>query len=315
MKNFKILVGKHGRKSTKMLFEKITNPNTEHVLKSTVLNAFVYRTNKENLKLRKIVKGFKAPDCKNSIVARWGWYGEIETDNSSIVYNKAEAIKLSNSKGQCRKFLESKGIDVPKTYLLNEIDELLANDALQYPIIARPEHHGQGIALYLCENSGEIREAIAKGATYFSHVYPKTEEYGVHIAHGKVLAVVRKPAPDDLNQIAWNRAQNDKSFELIPQVEYKNYICKLALRAGKEIGIDFGRVDVMVQKTDKNLPKAVICELNTAPTLTSTPYVLERWTKYFNKLANSDKRIEHWDFEQFEKAESLAWKENQLLAD
>ena len=310
MKNFKILVGKHGRKSTKMLFEKITNPNTEHVLKSTVLNAFVYRTNKENLKLRKIVKGFKAPDCKNSIVARWGWYGEIETDNSSIVYNKAEAIKLSNSKGQCRKFLESKGIDVPKTYLLNEPININS-----FPLIARPEHHGQGKNLWLCESFLDLEEAIAKGATYFSHVYPKTEEYGVHVAHGKVLAVVRKPAPDDLNQIAWNRAQNDKPFELIPQAEYKNYICKLALRAFKEIGLDYGRADVMVQKTDKNLPKAVICELNTAPTLTSTPYVLERWTKYFNKLANSDKRIEHWDFEQFEKAESLAWKENQLLAD
>jgi|LakMenEpi03Aug12_release.lakeMendotaPanAssembly.Ray.scaffolds.fasta_scaffold05445_34 hypothetical protein len=310
MKNFKILVGKHGRKSTKMLFEKITNPNTEHVLKSTVLNAFVYRTNKENLKLRKIVKGFKAPDCKNSIVARWGWYGEIETDNSSIVYNKAEAIKLSNSKGQCRKFLESKGIDVPKTYLLNEPININS-----FPLIARPEHHGQGKNLWLCESFLDLEEAIAKGATYFSHVYPKTEEYGVHVAHGKVLAVVRKPAPDDLNQIAWNRAQNDKPFELVPQAEYKNYICKLALRAFKEIGLDYGRADVMVQKTDKNLPKAVICELNTAPTLTSTPYVLERWTKYFNKLANSDKRIEHWDFEQFEKAESLAWKENQLLAD
>jgi carbamoylphosphate synthase large subunit len=310
MKNFKILVGKHGRKSTKMLFEKITNPNTEHVLKSTVLNAFVYRTNKENLRLRKIVKGFKSPDCKNSIVARWGWYGEIETDNTSIVYNKAEAIKLSNSKGQCRKFLESKGIDVPKTYLLNEPININS-----FPLIARPEHHGQGKNLWLCENFLDLEEAMAKGATYFSHVYPKTEEYGVHVAHGKVLAVVKKPAPDDLNQIAWNRAQNDKPFELIPQAEYKNYICKLALRAFKEIGLDYGRADVMVQKTDKNLPKAVICELNTAPTLTSTPYVLERWTKYFNKLANSDKRIEHWDFEQFEKAESLAWKENQLLAD
>jgi hypothetical protein len=309
MKNFKILVGKHGRKSTKMLFEKITNPNTEHVLKSTVLNAFVYRTNKENLKLRKIVKGFKAPDCKNSIVARWGWYGEIETDNTSIVYNKAEAIKLSNSKGQCRKFLESRGIDVPKTYLLDEPININ-----YFPLIARPEHHGQGKNLWLCENFLDLEEAIRKGATYFSHVYPKTEEYGVHVAHGKVLAVVRKPAPDDLNQIAWNRAQNDKPFQLIPQAEYKNYICKLALRAFREIGLDYGRADVMVQKTDKNLPKAVICELNTAPTLTSTPYVLERWTKYFNKLANSDKRIEHWDFEQFEKAESLAWKENQLSA-
>lgn len=68
----------------------------------------------------------------------------------------------------------------------------------------------------------------------------------------------------------------------------------------------------MVQNNNKNLPRAVVCELNTAPTLNSTNYVLERWVKYFNKLANSETRIEHWDFEQFEKASSLAWKENQF---
>lgn len=311
MKEVKIICGTHGRASTKLVFSKLIK-NATHILKSNRLNAFVYRTDKQNLKNRKISKGFSLPDCRNSIVFRWGWYGEIETDNTSIVYNKAEAIKSSNSKGKCRKFLQSKNIDVPETYLLNEISAMLANDSVQYPIIARPEHHGQGINLWLCENSAEIRLAIHKGATYFSKVYPKTEEYGVHCAHGKILAVVKKPAPDNPNQIAWNRAQNDKPFELIPQSEYKNYICKLALRAGKEVGLDFFRADVMVQKTDKNLPIAVITELNTGPTLSSTPYVLERWTKYFNKLANSDKRLEHWDFEQFEKAESLAWKQNQL---
>jgi len=42
-------------------------------------------------------------DCKGAIVIRWGWYGDIVTDRSSIVYNKAEAIKLANDKGLCRK--------------------------------------------------------------------------------------------------------------------------------------------------------------------------------------------------------------------
>lgn len=240
MKKIKFLVGTHGRPSTKLVFSKIEKDAT-HILKSNKLKAFVYRTDKQNLKKRFIDRSMKNPDCTNSIVFRWGWYGEIDTDKSTIVYNKAEAIKLSNSKGQCRKFLESKGIDVPKTYLLDEIDELLANDALQYPIIARPEHHGQGMFLYKCENSAEIRQAIRKGATYFSEFYPKTEEYGVHIGHGKILAVVKKPEPDDRNQVAWNRAQNDKPFEVIPFSEYKNYICKLALRAGKELSLDYGK--------------------------------------------------------------------------
>jgi hypothetical protein len=312
MKKFIIIVAKHGRPSTKELFKKIAHTNAEHVIKSAVFEGFVKRTNPLDLTKRTKLRTSSPYDCTNAVVIRWGWYGNIDTDSKSIVYNKAEAIKLANDKGVCRKFLASKNIDVPKTYLLDEISELLANDGLQYPIIARPSHHGRGKNLWICENIAEIREAIRKGATYFSEIYPKTEEYRVHCALGKVIEVMQKPAPEDTTQVAWNRAQNDAPFTRVPWDNWKNYICKLALRATKELGLDIAGVDIMVQKTDRNLPKAVVCEVNTAPTLNSSPHVLERYSLLFNKLANSDTRVEHWDFEQFTTPSSLAWKTPQF---
>jgi hypothetical protein len=68
----------------------------------------------------------------------------------------------------------------------------------------------------------------------------------------------------------------------------------------------------MSDPEDKTLERAVVCEINTAPTLTSTTYVAERWSMYFNHLINSNVRVEDWDFEQFQKANSLAWKNEQF---
>lgn len=123
---------------------------------------------------------------------------------------------------------------------------------------------------------------------------------------------MKKPAPANINQVAWNRALNDAPFERVQWANWENFICKLALRATREMGLQIAGVDIMVQRTNNRIPKAVVCEINTAPTLNSSPHVLERYGKLFNKLAGSDNRIEPWDFEQFEKAESLAWKENQF---
>lgn len=310
MKNFKIICGKHGRPSTKELFKGITkNENVEHLIKSSVFKGFVKRDSPTNLNKKEKLKNVDTPDCRNSIVIRWGWYGEIQTNSSSVVYNNADAIKLANDKGRCRKVLAERGVDVPTTYLLDEVRSLTT---VPYPLIARPSHHGRGKHLWVCNNKQELNTAVGKGAAYFSSIYPKTEEYRVHCALGKVIEVMKKPAPADPSQVAWNRAQNDAPFERVQWANWKNYICKLALRACRELGLDIAGVDIMVQKTDNNLPKAVVCEVNTAPTLNSSPHVLERYTKLFNKIANSDTRITHWDFESFEKPESLAWKNEQL---
>jgi len=309
MKKFIILVGRHGRPSTKELFKNIQHPNVEHVIKSSVFQGFVVRRNPNNMKQKTKIKTSMPYDCKGAVVIRWGWYGDIVTDRSSIVYNKAEAIKLANDKGLCRKRLQSLNIDVPTTYLLEDLQKLVN---IPYPLIARPSHHGRGKNLWVCNNQNELNVAIRKGATYFSKIYPKTEEYRVHCVLGKVVEVMRKPNPSDPNQIAWNRAQNDQPFTRVQWEDWKNYVCKLALRATKSLGLDIAGVDIMVQKTDSSLPKAVVCEVNTAPTLNSSPHVLERYTALFNKIANSDTRIEHWDFEQFNKPSSLAWKSNQF---
>lgn len=184
MKKFIILCGKHGRPSTKELFKKLRSQNCEHVIKSSVFEGFVIRTNPRNMNESRKQRTRDAYNCNDAIVLRWGWYGNINTNNGTVMYNTAEAIKLANDKGRCRKFLAERGIDVPLTYLTPEVRAMLQNNTLPYPVIGRPSHHGRGKSLWVCNNRREVEQAIGRGAAYFSTIYPKTEEYRVHCALG-----------------------------------------------------------------------------------------------------------------------------------
>ena len=117
---------------------------------------------------------------------------------------------------------------------------------------------------------------------------------------------MEKPAPHDKSTVAWNRAVVHEEWEAIPWSEFHFNACLEALKAVQALGLDTGGVDVMIRGDE-----AVVLEVNTAPTLISSPYVSSRWAEYFNWLFTPGKK-EHWDFTQFKKAESFAWKHKQL---
>lgn len=306
MKQTILLVNKHGRPSMKGVYQAIRQDDQfkdiKLLIKSSRFNGMVERQHGKRTKLR----GVEEPDCKNSIVIRWGSRQKAVTDASTVVYNGCEHVEKTNSKGQCRKLLQAAGIAVPKTYLRNE-----DMSGIKFPCVGRPEHHGQGRQFYMCNNHAEIERAKQRGCTYFSEFYPKTKEYRIHCAHGKILAIMEKPKPNNDNP-AWNRALNDAPFEVVDRKDWDIDLCKLALNAVKAVNLSFAAVDIMAY-AGPNHPKAVICEINTAGTINSSPYVQDKYIKFFKWLFASDKRRPQWNFDNFKKATSLSWKEEQLI--
>lgn len=300
----KILVFKHGRPSMKVVWNKMENKNVSLNIKSSLFDGFVVR---EHGRKKQKVKDLNF-NAENSVIIRWGNTVPINTNKQTIVYNKVEAIKISNSKGACRKFLQEKGVPVPKTWLSNEINQ---NTECIYPLIGRPEHHGQGRHFFVCKNLNEVKAAINKGCSYFSEVYDKNREFRVHCFLGKVLAIMEKPKPED-NKIQWNRALNDAPFTVLDRKDWPKEVVLTALNAVKACGLDFSGVDIMAN--DQLEIKAVICELNTAPTLSSSEYVSDKYAAAFDLVTRHDKRVPHWDFQKFKKPESFAWKNFQLEA-
>lgn len=118
---------------------------------------------------------------------------------------------------------------------------------------------------------------------------------------------MEKPNPGP-NHIAWNRAQNHEAFTNIRWDDYNFNVVIEAFKACKALGADFAGVDVLLDRDGK----AWVLECNSAPTLNSSEYSCSRYAKAFDWLLRSDVRREHWDFTQFKKAKSLAWKDFQL---
>jgi len=302
-----ILVARHGRPSQKKVFEK--TENSELIIRSAIFEGFVHRKNPENLKLRKKVKNLNLK-IDSGILIRWGCTSNADTSNC-IVYNKANAIKLANDKLAARKALEAANIAIPKTYSFSDIQSNSSN--VVWPVIGRPKQHGQGKEFHICNNIQEVQNSRNnKNCVYWSEVYHKTREFRVHCMHGKIASILQKPSPTNPESHAWNFHQQHLAFQNIPHSDWKNYICKTALAAVEALGLNWGGVDVMVcdNYQELNVPRIVVCEVNTAPTLTSSEFTMSKYLKYFEWLRRQPTRREHWDWKSYTSPKSHAWLES-----
>ncbi len=53
---------------------------------------------------------------------------------------------------------------------------------------------------------------------------------------------------------------------------------------------------------------AYVLEVNTSPTLNSSPYMTAKYAQYFDWLFAKDSRRNHFDYSTYKKAKSFAWK-------
>ncbi len=113
--------------------------------------------------------------------------------------------------------------------------------------------------------------------------------------------------------IAWNRAVNGSepftsiSSSEADQQKLRNVIIE-GIKAVNSLELDMGGVDVILDRNNI----AYVLEVNTAPTLNSSPGIAKKWSKYWEWLLRGDNKREHWDFTRFIKASSLYWKNFQL---
>ena len=237
---------------------------------------------------------------------RWGCTSSIGTDIRYEV-NKREAIKLVCNKGRCRQFLYDQGILVPEPVNLQIPTD---ND---FPMIVRPSFHQRGRNFLLFNNlheyllrHGEVRRLRRP---YASRFFPKTKEYRVHVAHGKVLLVQEKlqtsPGPSALN---WNH-ENGYVFGVVRWKDYRNPIVRLAVDTIEAVGLNFGAVDILADPTDISLLNAVVCEINTAPKLEG--YTARRYAQYFDWLI-TNKETKHFHIPEGTPARHYVFKNREL---
>lgn len=205
-------------------------------------------------------------------VLRWG--SNFPFDGKQI--NKLDAVERASNKIWCRRKLKSAGLPVPTE---TETD---------FPVIGRPYKHHSGHGFYICKNPNDVLRAKWKGATYFSKVYPKQNEYRVHVAGNKCLLVSIKEG--NKKRMIWNKRKNNFKFRHMHRHEWLENphlmnIVRASKKAVKELGLDFGAVDILAD-AGRGYPSFVICEVNTAPAL--SPLAISKYVKYFKKKMHID---------------------------
>lgn len=309
-----ILTGKHGRPSTKLAWS-FTDLNINNPIYLVQRRQFTKKNGKfiqyyrifgdtsqydESQLYQLKLKNF---NFDNSIIIRWGTREPI-THNNSIIYNKAGAIANATCKLTSRQIFRNSNVNSPR--LLNHIDDY--NEGI---IIARPHVHSKGKNFVILRSREELERHWRSG-WYYSEFIDKVREFRVHVGHSKVLAFMEKHNPNN-GSIAWNRAVNgSEPFTRIKQLQADDEgllpVMIEAIKAVNCLELDMGGVDVIVDS--QGTP--YVLEVNTAPTLNSSPRVAEMWGKYWQWLLRVNSRRDHWDFLAFKKASSLFWKKNQL---
>lgn len=296
----KILVGRNGKQTVKLISE--TTGDTVEAQYTLRSGKKVWRTNYEKQRL-----GY-SPNVTGGTVVRWATgTSERMVGEPAVEYNRPEAILLASNKARARRVLVEAGIPTPET--TTDRGKALLWLSSGETVIRRPKKHFGGRSFFV---HSEPTDHIPIGDFYYQKFYQKKEEYRAHCAHGKVLVLQKKVMEDgepDVSVAApWNHTTGNFVFQTVPWSEYSIDVCKVALDATKEIGLDFSAVDIMVNR-DSDIP-VVVCELNTSPALAD--YSLGRYTKYFQWLGRSEERRDHWDYSEFTAGKSFAWKNYQL---
>lgn len=302
-KNLVILVGKDGRPSMRSVYSQMKSGILNVIRRPKKGKAYIryYTTNNGETYTKKPFGNLVHNSVK---LIRWGNRIPTETNGETITYNKSEAIKLATDKKRSRELFMEKDVRTSKLVTPTNVVEQ------QYPIIARPFTHSKGKNFIVLKTPEEFTSHFNANNTngwYYSEFIDKQREFRVHCAHGKVLDLMEKPRVE--NSIAWNRAINHEAFVRVKQSEYIHDVCLQALKATQVLQLDFAGVDVLL-KDDL----AYVLEVNTSPTLNSSDHVSSRYAKYFDWLNNSDTRRSHYNFTEFKKPTSFAWKNEQLAS-
>ena len=311
-----ILVGIHGRPSMKKVYSEMSNGTLivrrrirSRRNRNQRITYYRHYSDNNSSVLQRVNT---PPTLENNVVIRWGSREELPTNSGTVIYNRADAIARATDKKEARRILADAGVRVPRAVTPN-------SDNINYPVIARPSVHSKGKNFVALNNSSDFNRHYQRNASrgwYYSEYVPKEREYRFHVAHGKVLAIMEKPAPSNPSLLAWNRAiGDDDPFVYVPWNRLREDsgledAAKESIKAVAAVGLDFGGVDVMILGDT-----AYVIEVNTAPTLNSSDYVAERYSRYFDFLFRSDTRREHFEMKEYRDPRNYIFFNQQLNED
>ena len=128
-------------------------------------------------------------------------------------------------------------------------------------------------------------------APLYTLLYDKTHEYRVHVINGEAVDVVQKKRLSTASRKERGIEQvndfirNTKGGWIYAHKDLLMHedIIRAGVDAVKALGLDYGAVDVMARWVEGGFESCVVCEVNSAPLITSK-ITLDAYVDGFNKL-------------------------------
>lgn len=200
-----------------------------------------------------------------SLLIRWGCTSRTVGVPIDKQLNTSTAIQVvGNKRGFRQTLMEECPSVIPATYTSPRIS---TNAFYNGPLVLRPSTHAQGRNLFVVNSLDELlnvthqRPQVFQNGWYASELIDKVAEYRVYVVSGRVATVARK-TPDNPDAVAWNVAQGGR-FDVVRWGDWPMEAVRVSLEAFKYSGLDFGGVDVMVDRDGR----AYVIEINSAPSL------------------------------------------------
>lgn len=201
------------------------------------------------------------PLSSGNDVIRWGC---TTAYSGGKTLNKATAIKAAYNKGLTREALYKAGLSMPT--FTNVLDTLLYFGE-NWPVagvLVRPIHHSRSVGMHVCKTPKALAEAVMAvgGEFYASKIIDKAKEFRVFVAKGRVVWVLEKH-PKSTGELSWGCVEEGE-FDYVGWSNWPIGVCKKAIQSLDIPKLDFGAVDVIVEKGTGEI---YVLEINTAPYL------------------------------------------------
>ena len=176
-----------------------------------------------------------------------------------IIVNKPEAIRFASDKIKFLSLMEERGLHAPRMLTDEECMSLLQDG--KKVLVREPRGFGgRGITVV---RSPDAFNGIPRGK-FAVRFFPKESEFRVHVWRGEAIGLTQKRARRDTersetDRLIWNHGNG--WIHCREDVVEPDGIRDLAIASVRATGLDFGAVDLMLNK-DGVLR---VLEVNTAP--------------------------------------------------
>lgn len=193
---------------------------------------------------------------KDDILVRYGVATyPIYDKRFGEVFNKALAISHNCNKLESHIRLKEAGVSVPEMWT-NKRD-------IKYPALRRRINHSRGRDIIIMKSPSNFRSG-----DFYTQFIDSYREYRAHIFNGKCIRLsIKAPSSEGLKKDDKIRSST-RGWTAIDHYEHMPYIerdvVKEATKAVSTLGLDFGCVDVLVEKGTN---KPYVLEVNTCPRL------------------------------------------------